>query len=216
MKVAISSCERRPFWIKCSTFFVAQDRFGRRAVIADHGTHGRTWLTLITMFSGFIKAREKEENGGKNEGGKGSQDTDEKLEKRSRTDEREREPNETKRKDWRKTGKSEPREKAGHVKKKWRKQRRNNRTGERRNKKKPEAGQRETEEKQTQNTENESKKKKRRDWKQEQGTNKPRNRGRTSKEPEKNREKGTNISRGKPPWPEPLLLLPSLYPEPGK
>jgi len=60
MKVAISSCERRRFWIKCSTFFVAQDRFGRRSVTADHGTHGRTWLTLITTFSGFIKAREKD------------------------------------------------------------------------------------------------------------------------------------------------------------
>jgi len=61
MKVAISSCERRRFWIKCSTFFVAQDRFGRRSVTIDRGTHGRTWLTFITTFSGFIKAREKDE-----------------------------------------------------------------------------------------------------------------------------------------------------------
>jgi len=51
--------------------------------------------------------------------GLGKKETKEKkLEKRSRTDKREREPNETKRKDWRKTGNSEPRGKAGHAKKK--------------------------------------------------------------------------------------------------
>jgi len=63
MKVAISSCEWHRFWIKCPTFFVAQDRFSRRSVTANHGTHGRTWLTLITTFSGFIKAREKRKKG---------------------------------------------------------------------------------------------------------------------------------------------------------